>query len=106
MTKTLGPKGCFEIFGAASGPTRRVRALSFQARAGDTGVCVNAMFRSGEAIIGVVNLTKGRVVTSSFSGPATGSINLSDTGGLGADGQFAATHEMIAFMLSDTGTAG
>ena len=53
-----------------------------------------------------MDLTKGRVVTSSFASYTdTGQIVLSDTGGLGADGLFTG-HDLVAFVLTDTGTIG
>lgn len=106
MTQVVGPKGHIEIISSPVGAARKIRLLSFNGRA-TAGQCDNAMFRKDEAVVGVVNLSKGRVVTSSFAALTdTGNIVLTDTGGLGADGSFAATHELVAFVLTDTGTLG
>jgi hypothetical protein len=103
MTTAIGPKGHTELTTPA-GPVRKLRALHFYGRA-TTGACDNSQFRAGEAIVGVVDMTKGRVVTASFDTVANGSINQADTGGLGADGAFTG-HELIALMLTDTGAVG
>lgn len=103
---SIGPKGFIEISTSMSGVVRKIRLVSFMGRA-TTGLCESAGFRASDQVAGVINLTKGRICTSSFTATLlTGGITLADTGGLGSDGSFAATQELLALCLGDTGTPG
>lgn len=105
MAISIGPKGFVEITTPEAGPVRKLRAIAFRGRA-TTGNCDSSGFRATDQLIGVVDTTKGRIVTSSFTVTLNnGSIALADTGGLGSDGAFTG-HEMLAFTLGDTGTVG
>lgn len=104
MTTAIGPRGRIQFYSNEVGPTRKVSAHTFYGR-GDTGFCVVPHLRAGEPPFAIIDLTKGHVVTGSFSGTVTGGISLSDTGGLGSDGQFASSHVMLA-LVTDTGALG
>lgn len=103
MTDEIGPRGHKRLVFAEAGPQRAVRVLAFTGR-NDTGFCPVPHLRTGEPPLAVIDVTKGRLVTSSFSGTVTGGISQSDTGGLGNDGQMGG-HVMCA-IVTDTGTAG
>ncbi len=106
MAIQIGPKGFIELTTSIMGAARKLRVVGFMGRA-TTGTCDSPGFRSSDQLIGVVNMTKGRIVTSSYTATlGNGTITLADTGGLGSDGAFAATHEHLAFCLGDTGTLG
>ena len=106
MAHKIGPKGFMEITTSISGALRKIRLVTFMGRA-TTGDCDSAGFRKDDQLVGVVNLAKGRIVTSSFTATLkNGAITLADTGGLGSDGSFGATQELLALCLGDTGTAG
>ena len=103
MPTAIGPKGHLEIVATGAGPQRAIRVLEFMGRS-DTGFCPQPFMRAGEIPLAVIDCTKGRLVTSSFSGVVNGGISQVDTGGLGDDGLFTA-HVLLAF-VTDTGTVG
>ena len=103
MAVSIGPGGHLDVATAGGGPQRNVRLVSFYGRS-DTGYISQPILRSGENPIAVIDVNKGRIVTSSFGGIVTGGISQTDTGGLGDDGSMSG-HTMLA-VITDTGTAG
>lgn len=103
MPAAIGPKGHLEIVATGAGPQRAIRVLEFLGRV-DTGFCDQPFMRSGENPLAIFDVTKGRLVTSSFGGVVNGGLSQTDTGGLGDDGTFE-DHVMLAF-VTDTGTVG
>ena len=105
MATKLGPRGYVDLTVPSFSPVRKLKVVEFTSRNGDTGACTNAQFRSGQTVVGIVNMDEGQVVTNSFGTIAAGEIAQSDTGGLGAAGAFAAD-SCVALVFSDTGTVG
>lgn len=103
MSHTIGRKGWIEIDAADLGPQRKFKLGTFYGRS-DTGFCDAPFIRAGEPPIAIIDMNRGRNVTSSFTGAVTGGISQSDTGGLGNDGSMSG-HVMLA-VIGDTGTAG
>ncbi len=103
MTTSIGLKGYIEVVTPALGAQRKFKLGVFTGRS-DTGFCVAPFFRATEPPIAIIDMNRGRVVTSSFSGVVTGGISQSDTGGLGNDGSMSG-HSMLA-IIGDTGAAG
>jgi hypothetical protein len=107
MAIKIGPKGWIEIITTGVGPQRKLKLGTFFGRGaavGDTGFCDAPFFRATEPPIAIIDMNRGRNVTTSFGGVVTGGISQVDTGGLGADGTMSG-HTMLA-IIGDTGTAG
>jgi len=101
---SIGPKGHVDVVASGGGgPQRKVRLAQFYGRS-DTGFIAQPIMRLGEAPIAIVDVDKGRLVTSSFGGVVTGGLSQTDTGGLGDDGSMSG-HVMLA-IITDTGAAG